>query len=233
MVSPSGDIAVPDFEIGAKGGQVEAGQAAAAFDGTNFLATWSRETGHASVMGRLVGQDGTFATDPFVIYTNAATSGKTLNCVVFDGTKYLVLFNTGLSPATDPATSHILGRFVTTSGEVLTNRIVITKSVGPQILPGAAFDGRHYLITWTQGLNPFSATMLSSQIKARLFDADCNPIVPEFTLFAPGGGLIPLWAPVLFDGERFLAVTGYGKPVSPAPKLKFTNGDIRGAFVSP
>ncbi len=233
MLTPSGDISVPDFEISPNGSQVEAGQAAAAFDGTNFLATWSRATGHASVMGRLIAPDGTFATDPFVIYTNAATAGKTLNCVVFDGTRYLVLFTPGLSPAMNPAASHILGRFVSTSGEVLTNRIVITRSVGPQVLPGAAFDGNHYPITWNQGLNPFSSTILSSQIKARLFDADCNPVVPEFTLFAQAGGLIPLWAPVLFDGSRFLAVTGYGQLVSPAPNLKFTNGSIRGAFVSP
>ena len=230
MLSPSGDIAVPDFEISPNGTQVEAGQTSAAFDGNNFLATWSCASGHASVMGRLIAPDGSFVTESFVIYTNPATTGLTLNCVAFDGTKYLVLFNSGLNPASLGSTSHINGRFVSTSGEVLTNRLVITRNTGPQILAGAAFDGTHYLITWNQGLNPFSPTLSSAGIRGRLFDINGNPAVAEFTLFPPAGARIPLWAPVLFDGTRFLTTVGYGQPLG---GLKFSNGIIRAAFVSP
>ena len=150
MVAPDGSLAVSDFEISAGGGQDEAGQGTAGFDDTNFLATWGGAAGHYSVNGRLISPAGNFITESFNIYTNSSLpAGLSLNCVAFDGTKYLVLFTVGAGSGS-ASTWHIQGRFVTTAGEVLTNQISITTDAGPQIVPCATFDGTHYLITWNQ-----------------------------------------------------------------------------------
>jgi hypothetical protein len=232
MLAPDGTLAVSDFEISAGGVQDEAAQGTAAFDGTNFLATWGGAAGKFSVSGRLISPAGNFVTDPFLIYTNSSVpAGNSLNCVAFDGTKYLVLFTVGVGSGS-ASTWHILGRFVTTAGEVLPNQISITADAGPQIVPCATFDGTHYLITWNQGFDPFSASSTGS-IKARLFDVNGNPTTAEFTLFTPATGQTALWAPVLFDGAQFFSVGGLGKILSAAPNLTFTNGIIKGAFFQP
>ncbi len=230
MINSDGSMASGDFEIGLLGQQTEAGQGSAAFDGTNFLATWGGATGGTSINGRLISPSG-FITDPFVIYTNHAVAAtKSLNCAVFDGTKYLVLFNTQVGSGS--ATNwHIAGRFVTTTGGVLTNQITITSDAGPQIVPCAAFDGTDYLITWNQGFNPFT-TGTTGSIKARFFDINGHPIAPEFTLFTPMTGQTALWAPVLFDGTQFFSAGEFGHEVSASPNLKFTNGILSGAFIS-
>ncbi len=231
MVTPDGTIAASDFEISPTGELSEAGQGAAAFDGTNFLATWGSASGITGISGRLISPAGNFITDPFIIYTNKSTATTVnISCAVFDGTKYLVLFNDGLGSGSTTGW-HIEGRFVTTAGEVLTNAISVTGDAGPQIVPCAAFDGTHYLITWNQGFNPFGSS--AGSIKARFFDVNGNPIAPEFPLFTPATGQTALWAPALFDGARFFSVAGLGHELTSAPNLKFTNGVISGVFISP
>ncbi len=230
LINPDGSMASGDFEIGLLGQQTEAGEGSAAFDGTNFLATWGGATGGTSINGRLISPTG-YVTDPFVIYTNhAVLATKSINCAVFDGTKYLVLFNTQVGSGT--ATNwHIAGRFVTTTGAVLTNQITITSDAGPQIVPCAAFDGTDYLVTWNQGFNPFT-TGTTGSTRARFFDINGHPIAPEFTLFTPSSGQTALWAPVLFDGNQFFSAGGFGHELTASPNLKFTNGIISGAFIS-
>ncbi len=231
LAGTDGALTVSDFQISPVGSQELAGKGTAAFDGTNFLATWAGGAGHASVNGRLISPAGTFVTDSFLIYTNnTLPAGNILHTVLFDGTKYLALFTVGVGSGS--ATSwHMLGRFITTSGQVLTNRISITTDAGPQIVPSAAFDGSHYLITWNQGLNPFTAS--TGTIKARFFDVNGNPTSAEFNLFTNATGQTALWAPVLFDGTRYFSTAGFGRLLSSAPNLVFTNGVIKGAFLNP
>ena len=231
MVSPSGDIAVSDFQISPSGEQHEAGQGAAASDGTNFLATWYGVAGSASVMGCIIGPDGSFAGDPFVIYPKAAT-GITVDCAVFDGTKYLVLVNPGFGEG-PAASSHIIGRFVTTAGILLSNQIVITADAGPQLIPCAAFDGAEYMVTWNQGFNIFSTVVGPSTIKARLFDSEGRPTTSEFALFTSQDGRTPGWGSVLWNGNKFVVATGLGKLRTPEPNLSYTNVILSGAFIVP
>ncbi len=231
IVSPSGAIVASDFEISSNGIANDAGQSAAAFDGTNFLAVWSSQEGSTSIKGQLIDPAGDLIGSPIIIYTNSAAAEEALPCVVFDGTKYLVLFNIGLTSKT--ATSfHVLGRFVTTAGEVMTNQIALTSDKGPQVVAGAGFDGSEYLVSWNQGLDPYKVTKTAT-INARLFDPNGHPIAPEFPVFKSNDGRIPLWAPVFFDGTNFILVSGSGKMTSASPNMEFTNGVISGALVSP
>jgi hypothetical protein len=225
-----------DFVISANGQQDEAVGHAAAFDGSNFLVAWASKTGTFSVSGQLVDTSGNLVGGPIAIYANATSAGRALPCVVFDEARYLVLFNTGLNTTT-ASSFHILGRFVTTDGSVLTNQVNITSDAGPQIAAGAAFDGVNYLVTWNQGLNPF-AIVTSATINGRFFNSNGVPTSAEFPIFKTQGSLVPLWGSMLYDSvnTNFVVATGLGKVISTANSnsgLRFTNGIIYGAFVSP
>jgi hypothetical protein len=231
IIDTSGNKVSGDFLISTNGEQDEAGQKPAAYDGTNFLTAWASANGTFGVSGQLIDTSGNLVGSPIVIYTNTTAAGKGLPCVIFDGTKYLVLFNIGVDSTTGSG-YHILGRFVTTTGQVLTNQITLTSDAGPQLVAGADFDGFNYLITWNQGLNPFALTT-SATVNGRFFDSNGIPTSAEFPIFKTQGSLIPNWAPVLFDGSQFVSVTGLGKMLKTAPNLEFTNGVIYGSFIAP
>lgn len=152
-----------------------------------------------------------------------------MNSVVFDGTKYLVLSTV----ETGSGSLECVGRFVSTAGTVLTNQLALTSDKGPQIGACAAFDGTNYLVTWNQGLNPFGSAPYSGSINARFFNSSGDPYSPEFSLFRQQGSKVPFLAPILFDGTRFFAVSGFGQLVSKAPNLAFANSFIDGALIVP
>ena len=230
LIDTSGNNTIGDFPIGPNGHEDEAGQGGAAFDGTNFLAVWASATGNMSISGQFINPStGPSANSPILIYTNATPAGHCIPCVVFDGTKYLVLFNVGVN-ANNPGSYHILGRFVTTSGQVLTNQITLTSDAGPQIFAGADFDGANYLVTWNQGLNPFTLTT-SATINGRYFDSNGVPTSAEFPILkTQPGSRIPTWAPVLYDpiNTQFVLMGGIGKMTG---TVKFTNGTINGVII--
>jgi hypothetical protein len=236
MISPGGGRS-SDFLISPNGQEDEAGGPQAAFDGSNFLAAWASKTGNFMVSGQLIDPLGNLVGNPIVIYSNSTPAAIALPSVTFDGTKYLVLFNTGLNNTANPGSFHIQGRFVTTEGNVLTNQVNLTADAGPQIIASAAFDGANYLITWNQGFNPFVMTA-SATINGRFFDINGNATSAEFPIFKTKGSLVPLWDSMLYDdvNANFVLAAGLGKMTSTANSnsgLKFTNGVIYGAFVSP
>ena len=222
-----------DFLIATNGNEDEAAGISAAYDGTNFLAVWYSASGNTSINARLIDTAGASLGQEINLYTNSTPAGTGLPSVTFDGTKYLVLFNTGVNPTNSPGSFHVLGRFVTTSGAVLTNQVTLTSDAGPQGVASADFDGVNYLVSWNQGLNPFEKDT-STTIYGRFFDSEGNPTTAEFPVFTTQSGAeIPVWAPVLWDGSKFVLVGGRGKMLNPSPDMDFTNGVIDGAFISP
>jgi hypothetical protein len=219
-----------DFLISTNGYQSEASGKSAAYDGTNFLAVWYSATGKTSIKGCFMNPSAEgLVGSPFIIYSNSLPADLSTISVTFDGTKYLVLFSTAVGSAT-AGDYHILGRFVTTDGTVLTNQISLTKETGPQIGPSADFDGENYLISWNQGYNP-SIVDKSTFIYGQFFDSEGTPASTEFPMFTTQPGAeIPLWAPVLWDGSKFVLAGGLGHLTSPGV---FTNNVINGAFVQP
>jgi hypothetical protein len=231
IVSPSGDTS-GDFLISANGNENIAAQSAAAFDGTNFLAVWYSANGNLSIKGQLIDPSGNLVGNPIQIYTSATAAATAVPSVTFDGTKFLVLFNIGISSASSSA-YHVIGRLVTTDGTVLTNQVALTADSGPQIVGSSDFDGFNFLMAWNQGLNPF-AFNASATINARFFDPVGMPVSTEFPVFKTQGSLVPLWSSVLFDGTKFVMVGGLGKQIGGgAGDLTFTNGVIYGAFITP
>jgi hypothetical protein len=229
FINTSGFNQSGDFVISTNGYQSEAGGISAAYDQTNFLAVWY-SAGHTSIKGCFVNPTGGVVGSPFDIYTNTLSAEFSTTSVTFDGSKYLVLFSTASGSAT-VADYHVLGRFVTTAGTVLTNQITLSKVNGPQIGPSADFDGVNYLITWNQGFNP-TVVDTSATTFGQFYDTEGQPASSQFSLFTTHKGAeIPLWASVRWDGTKFALVAGLGQMTT--NYIEFTNNVIYGAFVQP
>lgn len=232
IISPLGNAVSGDFLISTNGTENEAGQGTAAFDGTNFLAVWFSATGKTSIKGQLIDTTGNLVGNPIVVYTNSAVTGDCTAFVKFDGSNYLVLFDPSFNPATSSSSIHVLGRFVTTAGQVLTNQITLTSDTGPQIVADGDFGPDNSLYSWNQGFNPFAAANTSATVNGRFFNFGGSAISAEFPIFTTlTGNRIPTFAPVLFDGSKYVLVTGLGKEIGGTGV--FTNCVIYGAFVSP
>jgi hypothetical protein len=247
FINPSGFNESGDFLISSNASVDPSGGITAAYDGTNFLAVWYSPSGKTSIEGCLINpNDGRMnppylVSPPFVIYNNLQTAGFAPISVTYDGTsKYLVLFNANVNTLAASG-YHILGRLVNTAGTVLTNQITLTSQAGPQIAPSADFDGTNYLVSWNQGYNPF-AIETSATIFGQFLDSEGKPASTEFSLLTTQSGAeIPVSAPVLWDGTKFVVVGGLGHMVSREVSTNdiiisppvFTNSVIKGEFVLP
>jgi len=233
LVDTDGNAVSGDFLIATNGSLDEAGQGSAGFDGTNFLAVWANASGKTGVNGQLIDTSGNLVGSAFTIYTNSAVTGNALPCVIFDGTKYLVLFNTGIASGASASSYHVLGQFVTTSGTLQGDAITLTSDTGPQVVGGGAFDGTNYLLSWTQGFSPFANGNKSVTVNARFFNDQGVPIGSEFPVFTTHGSQIPVFAADVWGSTNFVMTAGVGQQISAAPNLQFTNSVIEGATISP
>ena len=151
---------------------------------------------------------------------------------IFDGSKYVVAIHDGFG-ALGFEEWDIFGRFVTTAGTVLTNRFTIATGSSSQQFPKLAFDGANYLITWIDGFNFTNVASSTITCKARFFDTNGIPASSEFSPFTSQENKSPLFAPVLFDGIRYFAVTGLAEILTNGTGAfaGFTNGVIYGIFI--
>ena len=128
----------------APGGQQSA---AVAFDGTNYLVTWSsaQSPSSDSVSGTRVSKAGTVLDANGIPIATGSQSG-TVPAVAFDGTNYLVVWSDG--PASSP--TDIYGARVSKAGTVLDGAgIPISNRPTYDAEPAVAFDGTNYLVVWS------------------------------------------------------------------------------------
>ncbi|MEO0071630.1 MAG: hypothetical protein ABIK39_06060 [candidate division WOR-3 bacterium] len=120
----------------APGGQ---GIPAVCFDGTNYLVVWydNRNNGY-DIWGARVTPEGVLL-DSAGIPISTAPDTQWFPAVCFDGTNYLVVWNTG----------DIYGARVAPDGVVLdTVGIPISTAPREQVGPAVCFDGTNYLVVW-------------------------------------------------------------------------------------
>ena len=226
-VSRTGVPIGADFKISGLAGV----ESAVAFDGTNFLAVWRDDFNDNNIYGRLVNPSGGFVTSEFVIDGNSFNSDNP-SAVIFDGINYVVAIHDVVG-GRDTETWDLFGRFVTTAGAVLTNRFTISAAPGSQRFPKLAFDGVNYLITWLDGFNFTNVASSTVTCKARFFNTNGMPASSEFSPFTSQGNKSPLFAPVLFDGIKYFAVTGLAEILTNGTGAfaGITNGVIYGIFI--
>lgn len=125
----------------------QGGGARVAFDGTNYLVTWFSGTYPAlELYARLVAPDGTLigSTIPIALGPDCHRWAD----VVFDGTCYLVVWQTGENNL--PTTLH--AQFVSTSGELVGSRFTVCGS-DPlrRWWPAVATSDSNVIVVWEQG----------------------------------------------------------------------------------
>jgi hypothetical protein len=188
---------------------------AVAFDGTNYLVTWTASTfPDGDIYGARISPSGE-VLDPGGFAISTAPGLQDFSALAFDGTNYLVVWMSGHYPA------DIYAARVTPAGTVLDpDGIPVSTATGEQGLPAVAFDGENYLVAWEDGRNPNS-------------DVYGARVTPTGTVLDPAGVAISStagaqWAPKLsFDGTNYLVAWQDGR-----------NGDgstfdVYGARVSP
>ena len=228
FVSGSGTPIGSDFKISGAAGA----DSAAAFDGSNYLVTWREDVNDTNILGRLIDPSGVAVSNPFLIDGNSFPSDSSPPAVIFDGTKYLVVFTDEVG-GQGSETWDLFGRFVTTAGTVQANRITIDNASEAQRYPALAFDGSQYLVTWNNGLLLSDANATNVTINGRFFRSTGSAASARFTLFTPEGSKLPLFTPVLFDTKRFFAVGSLGDAVVDANNAitNFTNIVVDGQFI--
>ena len=170
--------------------------AAAAFDGMNFLVVWGDGRNSSSdIYGARVTPDGT-VLDPGGIVISQAAGAQGQPAAAFDGMSFLVVWGDGRDN-----TSDIYGARVTPDGTVLDpSGIAISQAGHDQNHPAAAFDGTGFLVVWDDGRS------------GELSDIYGARVTPEGTVLDPQGFVISQAAgwqeyPALgFDGANFLVV---------------------------
>ncbi len=142
-VSKTGELAGSQVKISTN----SAREAAAAFDGQDYLVVWVDHYSGRNVFGQLIDKSGNLVGSNFTIDGSNALSDNPVS-VAFDGSKYFAAFH-------DEAANgrwNLYGRFVSTSGVVNSRRITISDSSKLPGLPNISFDGKNYMITWGQVL---------------------------------------------------------------------------------
>jgi hypothetical protein len=222
IVSKNGTLVGGEIQISSMPGHFPA----VAFDGTSFLVIWTQNTYDTDVYGQFISPSGTLAGSNFLIDGNGLLSDWP-GIIFFDGTRYLVTIRDQISAYfTDDIGSYL--RIVEKDGTVQSTRVTLYEG---KTLLGAyvtAFDGLNYLAVVAQGLPPTTA-------KGMFYNTDLAPVSTWFTLFPTLGNKVPVAPVVLFDGNKYFALTTRGvyhyDPILEEDYI--TDGDVYGLFINP
>ncbi|PYI87839.1 MAG: hypothetical protein DME26_04875, partial [Verrucomicrobia bacterium] len=227
LISPSGAPFGSEIVISAD--TLAAQEASVAFDGTNFLVAWQKRTSaqqeQYDTLGMFISPSGTKGP-PFVISQTTSARHNPLN-LLFNGTHYFVTWNKDVGPGFPSSSDFdIYGRFVSPTGSFPGNEIALVTGTRDQVLPGVAFDGASYLLSWTDG--GFVST--NPVAKFQFLNPAAQAIGPQFMPFAPQGTNSPVLAGSLFDGSRFAVVATLANV---GTNFTFFSGDVYGTFITP
>lgn len=118
-----------------------------AFDETNYLMVWQDGAAWPSnvIYGQFVSTAGALVGPPFPI--SGAPGHAEPSGVAFDGTNCLVIWE-GMQSGNNEA---VYGQFVSRTGDLIGSRIQISGNSVDQNQAALAFDGKNYLVVWTDG----------------------------------------------------------------------------------
>lgn len=133
-----------------------------AFDGTNYLVAWNDEvsgqdTGTWDAFGQLVSKTGSLVGTSFAITNDPGP--QVLSSVAFDGANYLASWvdmsndsnYNGSCDALESSCWDVFGRYISTSGALLGNKVIINATAGNQF-GGTGFVNGKYLALVNNGV---------------------------------------------------------------------------------
>lgn len=199
------------------GGQVQissnlAREVSVAYDGTNYLVAWVEVISDSDkdIYGQFVSRTGTLVGSNFLIDGGPNYSDNPIS-LACDGARYLLAYHE--TPDTNTKWT-LMGRFITTSGTVEESIVICDSTMAP-FMPSVAYDGDHYLATWTQSVD--------LTLMGQFWTSTGIPVDAPFIIFNTVGGRIPFGG-CGFGGGLFLVV---GSRMD----FNFTDGDVYGAFI--
>jgi hypothetical protein len=181
----------------------------------NYLAVWIGADAEYQVRAARISRGGVVLDTPSVLVASLGWSAS-MPGVASDGTNYLLAWGeTG-----EGQDFNITGRRVSSSGLVLdTAAIRISTAEMDQSCPSIAFDGRNYLVVWTDGRNGMDCDVYGARVTP-------DGIVLDSAGIPIGTGAGYQFLPtIVFDGVNYL--------VSWSDDRSGTNCDIYCARVSP
>lgn len=231
LVLASGGLFGSEIPISADALPAEGGSVA--FDGTDFLVAFQKQTSGSGVQyatyGMLISPSGT-TTGPFLISQTTSTSPPARNTpsgLVFDGTNYLVVWSRDVGPGSPSASDFdIYGRFVSPAGVPVGNETAFITGKGDQSGGVPVFDGANYLVGGIDGTLGSS----NSVTKVQFFNPVGQAIGPSFAPLAafPSQGVNKaLFGGAVFDGARFVIVGTVGR----FDTNGFTGAGVYGTFM--
>lgn len=117
------------------------------FDGTNYLVVWFSGTyPDLEIYGRLISPQGVFVGD--IINIALGSGCHRWADVKFDGTNYLVVWQTG----DNDVGQIIYGQFIATNGSLVGSNFIISDNTNnKRWWPALAVSDSNFLVTWGQG----------------------------------------------------------------------------------
>jgi hypothetical protein len=210
---------------------------AVVFDGSNFLVVWIEEStdpslNNLAVKARFVSPSGAVGTE-FTV--SAGAPAKTSPSVAYNGSRYFVVWNAVINPATPPAIPDydVLGQQVTTTGALSGGAITVATGPGFQFGHVSA-GGANFLVIW----DDLEQNPLSYAVKGKLFDGSGIQIGAERTLFTPStDGRVPgvgaYGHEVFHGGQYFVLLVRATPPPNPFDFNAYMNFSLDGAFITP
>lgn len=187
FISTSGTLIGSPLQISSS----NVGGADMEFDGTNYLVVF--EVGSKYIYGQFISAAGALTGVNFLIDNSENLSDNPVS-VAFGGSKYIVAFHDQQAGGSG---WNLYAHFVSTSGNVNTNKITICDSTQSPMIPTLAFDGTNYLSAWI--------SLNSKQIKGQFIDTTGAPFNSEYVIFDSLSGVLPLGGVASFSGGKYLA----------------------------
>lgn len=223
IVSSSGSAVGGNFAIFPNVGSQDARNAVVTSSGTNFLVNCLYDsTGvgeHNLNRGRFIAVNGAMG-GAFDI-SQTASLAQNPQYVIFNGANYLAAwpFASQTNSMGDPIWS-LRGRFVNADSTFSGNEFEIFDTNTVTALPILAFDGSHYLLTWTEQI--FTT---NSMVRMQFLDTNGIPFGISFTPFMNQNGKPPMLGGAGFVNGRYFALTTVGVG------FDMPGGEVYGAFI--
>jgi hypothetical protein len=203
MVTPTGEVG-QEFLI--RGGDSGKGPPSVAFDGVNYLVTWSETDGVGgppNIFGTRITNDG-IILDPYMLAISTAPSQELPPELTFDGTNYLAVWQN-----TNSVNMGIYGSRISPDGSLLD---------GPADLGGfaisgdqnlhqvkVAFDGENYFTVMSSGINSNEIVGIKVTPEGEvIYYPTSGPIIP---LTPPCHGWCALSTPNIFSNHESVLIT--------------------------
>lgn len=119
------------------------------FDGTNYLMVWASHEDYGyqqDIYGQFISKTGTLVGSNFTIDHGNQSSDNPMS-IAYDGSRYLVAFHESSTIGWN-----LFAHFVSPSGLVDANRIMLRDSTYSPGFPFINFDGTNYLVVWSDSL---------------------------------------------------------------------------------